>query len=142
MPKLSILEGCIAADRSGIRKKLERVDARKKETRQDHLEALFRVRNYVDQNYARPILLTELAKVARMTSFNLVRSFGQVYGQTPLQYVTERRLAAAHLMLERDSTSVLEVALAVGWSSVTSFSRAFKKKFRVPPISVKKSNLR
>lgn len=141
MPKINELEGCLAADRTGIRERVSKVQAQKISTKKDVYGALLRARRFIDKHFANPLELEELAKVAAMSPFKFNREFKQVFQCTPGQYLTERRLASAKRLLQKESHSVLEIALKVGWESVTSFNKAFRKTFGMSPLEFKKSNL-
>lgn len=141
MPKLSELEGCLAADRTGIRDRVNKVQAQKLSTQKDVYTALLRARRFIDKHFASPLMLDDLAKEAAMSPFKFNREFKQVFQCTPGQYLTERRLAYAQRLLHKESLSVLDIALSVGWESVTSFNKAFKKAFGLSPVEFRKSNL-
>lgn len=141
MPRLNELEGCIAADRTGIRKRIEAVKAVKYSTQKIVYESVLRVRKHIDAHYSDPTTLTILSKVGHTSQFKLNREFKQTFQVTPGQYLTERRLAAARILLKKENLSVLEIALRVGWESITSFNKAFKKAHGMSPLQFKKSNL-
>ena len=54
-----------------------------------------------------------------------MRSFHTVYGQTPIRYVTRRRIARAQDLLRAANLTVTEVCMAVGFTSLGSFSSRF-----------------
>jgi AraC family transcriptional activator of mtrCDE len=61
--------------------------------------------------------------------------FRAVTGDSPIRYVTRYRLAHAARMLRTTDRPISEIALTVGYESIFSFSRAFKRTFGVPPRS-------
>ncbi len=63
------------------------------------LPCLRRARDYVDRYYDRPLDLTELAGVAALSKFHFARSFEAAYGQTPMRYLTRRRIERAQDLL-------------------------------------------
>jgi AraC-like DNA-binding protein len=65
--------------------------------------------------------------------------FRTVVGQPPLQYVTEIRMQKAAELLELTDIPVKRIAAQVGYESVSAFSSAFKRRFGVPPISLRQS---
>lgn len=64
--------------------------------------------------------------MSRTKLFNRVR---EVTGQTPKQLLNEVRLFAADKLLAEGTMSVSEIADATGWSSVSYFSKSFKRRF-------------
>lgn len=59
--------------------------------------------------------------------------FGQLIGEPPLQYVTRCRLGKAARLLQTSSTRIPEIAKLVGYGSVASFHKAFKRSYQIGP---------
>ena len=74
-----------------------------------------------------------LARHAGMSRSAFYERFSELVGESPAQYLLERRMALAAFRLGDASTSVAEVARAVGYRSESSFSKAFKRRYGVPP---------
>jgi transcriptional regulator GlxA family with amidase domain len=87
--------------------------------------AIRRVRDHLDQHYATPITLTELATLAGMSKFHLIRTFRTAYGETPIRYLSRRRIERAQSLLRHANLTVTEVCVEVGFSSLGSFSSRF-----------------
>ena len=87
--------------------------------------ALRRVRDHIDRHAAAPLTLSDLAKLGGMSRFHLVRAFRAVYGETPIRYLSRRRIAMAQDLLRHANLTVTEVCMAVGFSSPGSFSTRF-----------------
>jgi AraC-like DNA-binding protein len=86
------------------------------------------------------VSITDAAREARMSSFHFIRRFGAMFGETPHQFRTRQRLAAAQRLLARGH-SVMDVCLDVGFSSPGSFSTLFARKVGVSPAAYQR-NLR
>ncbi len=71
-----------------------------------------------------------------MTRSTLFRYTKQVYGCSPKNLLKERRLEMAYAMLTKSTCSVSEVAYAVGFQSLSTFSRAFREKYNSPPTKI------
>jgi transcriptional regulator GlxA family with amidase domain len=87
--------------------------------------AIRRVRDHLDQHYATPVTLTELAALAGMSKFHLIRTFRTAYGETPIHYLSRRRIERAQNLLRHANLTVTEVCVEVGFSSLGSFSSRF-----------------
>jgi transcriptional regulator GlxA family with amidase domain len=87
--------------------------------------ALRRVHDHIDLHYADPLTLGELASLVRMSKFHLVRAFRAAYGETPMRYLTRRRIERAQDLLRSANLTVTEVCMLVGFSSLGSFSSRF-----------------
>ena len=66
-----------------------------------------------------------LATVAGVSKFHFARSFADVYGETPIRYLTRRRIERAQDLLRSANLTVTEICMAVGFSSLGSFSSRF-----------------
>lgn len=87
--------------------------------------AIRRVRDHVDRHYAEPITLATLSRLAGMSRFHLVRTFRAAYGDTPIRYLSRRRIERAQDLLRYANLTVTEVCVAVGFASLSSFSARF-----------------
>ena len=90
-----------------------------------NLAHLRRARDLMDREYARPLDVSALARTALMSSAHFSRQFRAVYGETPYAYLMTRRIERAKALLRAGELSVTEVCLAVGCTSLGSFSARF-----------------
>ena len=89
------------------------------------LARLRRARDLMDREYASPLDVAALARVALMSTAHFARQFRATYGETPYSYLMTRRIERAKALLRRGDLSVTEVCMAVGCSSLGSFSARF-----------------
>jgi AraC-like DNA-binding protein len=99
----------------------------------DLLVHLRRARDLVDREYAQPLDLDRLARVAGVSKYHFLRCFTQTYGRTPAQYLTERRIERAQDLLRSTNLTVTEICQLVGYTSLGSFSSRFRELVGVPP---------
>ena len=90
-----------------------------------NLARLRRVRDLMDREYASPIEVPALARVALMSTAHFARQFRATYGETPYSYLMTRRIEREKALLRRGDMSVTEVCMAVGCTSLGSFSARF-----------------
>jgi AraC-like DNA-binding protein len=88
---------------------------------------LRRARDHVDRNYAAALDLDRLAAVAGMSKYHFVRCFEASFGETPIRYVTRRRIERAQDLLRHANLTVTEICTAVGYASLGSFSSRFRE---------------
>jgi transcriptional regulator GlxA family with amidase domain len=88
---------------------------------------LLRARNHMDRRYAEPLDVEELAALAYMSRAHFIREFKRVFGETPYRYLQRRRVERAMFLLRHTDTSVTEICMAVGFSSLGTFSRTFSE---------------
>lgn len=76
---------------------------------------------------ARMWTLTELARACALSRTSFSKHFRVIAGMPPFTYLTEWRMRHAEHELRRDGSSVVKVALSVGYNSEAAFSIAFKR---------------
>jgi AraC-like DNA-binding protein len=89
------------------------------------LARLRRARDLMDREYASPLDVAALARTALMSPAHFSRQFRAAYGETPYAYLMTRRIERAKLLLRRGDQSVTDVCMAVGCTSLGSFSARF-----------------
>jgi AraC family transcriptional regulator len=94
---------------------------------------LFRVLDYIDRHLEGEVTLDSMASVACLSRFHFARAFKQAVGQSPRRYVTARRLERAKVLLTEDETPLVEIALALQFSSQANFTRAFRQSAGIAP---------
>ncbi len=92
-----------------------------------------RARNLMDAEYAAPLDVPALAKAAFMSPSHFSRRFRAIYGETPYSYLMTRRIERAKALLRRGDLTVTEVCVAVGCTSLGSFSARFTQLVGVSP---------
>ena len=86
---------------------------------------LRRARDHIDRHYQESLDLDRLAGVAGVSKFHFVRCFEAAYGETPIRYLTRRRIERAQDLLRGANLTVTEVCTVVGFASLGSFSSRF-----------------
>jgi AraC-like DNA-binding protein len=94
---------------------------------------LLRVRDLIDRAYAAPLDIPALARSAHVSESHFSRSFKAAFGETPHRYLLTRRLERAKALLRAGELTVTEVCLAVGFTSLGSFSTQFRRFVGVSP---------
>ncbi|WP_311083256.1 AraC family transcriptional regulator [Paenibacillus polymyxa] len=94
-----------------------------------------RVITRIKQDYAQPLHIDELARMAHMGPSSLHRHFKEVTALSPLQYLKRIRLQEARRLLLAESLDAADAASRVGYESPSHFSREYAKLFGLPPIS-------
>ncbi len=91
------------------------------------LPQLRQARDLADRHYAEPLDLEGLAAAAHVSRFHFARCFAETYGETPMRYLTRRRIERAQDLLRSANLTVTEVCMLVGFSSLGSFSSRFRE---------------
>jgi AraC-like DNA-binding protein len=88
----------------------------------------------LDRNISGPDFnVDQLCKKLYMSHTTLYRKINALSGEAPTEFIRSYRLKKGAELLKKDFGTVLEVALEVGFSSATYFTRCFKKKFHQLP---------
>jgi AraC family transcriptional regulator len=100
---------------------------------------LTRVREYIAANLEGDLTIAQLAKVACLSQFHFARAFKTAVGQPPHQYVSAHRLERAKEMLTRGDQPLLDIAIALNFSSQANFTRAFRAGTGMTPGQYRRS---
>jgi AraC-like DNA-binding protein len=92
-----------------------------------------KVFEYMNQNFDKPVSLSEAAKIANMTDVSFSRFFKKRTGITFIDSLMEMRLGQASRLLIDTTQSVAEIAYNCGFNNISNFNRIFKKKKNCTP---------
>ncbi len=90
------------------------------------------VREAIAERCSETLRLDELAALAGMSRYGLLRAFRAVYGLTPHAWQIDRRIVRARHLLD-SGMSLAETALALGFADQSHFQRAFKERVAATP---------
>lgn len=95
----------------------------------------------IDGHYDQPLRVAALAELCCMSGDHFIRRFREAVGQTPGQYLAERRVAAAAERLLLTDESIEQIAERCGFPNRFHFSRVFARHMGTPPATYRKSQL-
>ena len=96
---------------------------------------IFPVISYIDSHYSQKISIKSLANLCNMTQAQLSSSFQKAFGKTLLQYLRQVRIQKSCSLLDRTDDSILTIAYASGFSSISSFNRSFQELLEKTPAA-------
>ena len=102
------------------------------------LICLCRARDILRGVHDRHVSIDEVARHASMSTFQFIRQFQAVFGETPHQYRIRARLDRAKALLAHSDYSVTDVCMEVGFSSLGSFSDLFARRIGSPPSAYRR----
>jgi AraC family transcriptional regulator len=94
---------------------------------------LRKIADHVEDHLDGEIRIADLATLIGLSAGHLHRAFRATLGKTPLEFITERRVQRAMQMLARETASIAEIALRVGFQSPSHFTRTFRRMVGVNP---------
>jgi len=109
-------------------------------TNEKQIEAIIETKRFIDINYEKDLKLDFLSHIRFTSKFHLQRLFKRYYGQTPRQYLIDKRIEKGKENLKK-GMSVTETCFAVGFESLGSFSKLFKTKTGKSPSKYLKEQL-
>lgn len=92
---------------------------------------------YIESHLAEPMTLDEIAAIAGVSRFHIVRAFAAAVGLPMMRYVRARRLTEAARSLARGAPDILSLALEADYGSHEAFTRAFRDQFGTTPEAVR-----
>lgn len=128
---LCLLTALISEERGATEATM--LGARRRQTREELRRRCLIGKAYIDANHEDDVSLAQAAAAAGLSRTHFLRCFSQCFGETPHQALIRRRLEEAAAILRRRRATVAEVAVSVGYSNFSAFSRAFRRRFGVAP---------
>ena len=96
-------------------------------------ERVYRAAEILIHSMENPPSLAALSKMLSTSHVTLNQEFRQIFGTTVFGYLRQIRLNRARDLLEYGDTNVTETSLAVGYNSLSTFSRAFFDQHGITP---------
>jgi AraC family transcriptional regulator len=109
------------------RERIETLDCVRPATRLELYRRVAQAADYIDSHFERAFGLQELASVACLSRFHLLRLFRQIYGVTPHSYKEQKRVLVARRMLAAGALSRGEIAAQVGYATRRGLSAQLRR---------------
>ena len=93
--------------------------------------------DYIEENLDKELSCEEAARIACCSPYYFQRIFSYVSGVSLSEYIRRRKMTQAAFELQRTDRKVIEIALKYGYSSPTSFNRAFQNVHGITPTAAK-----
>lgn len=111
-------------------------------SQQSYNERIHQVVDYISEHVAEEMTLDLLASVACFSPYHFHRIFTSMIGETPRDYIERIKLEkAANRLCLMPNKSVSEIAIDCGFTSISTFSRSFKKYYKLSPSQYLKQHL-
>ena len=97
------------------------------------IDRIYQAREILSTNLENPPSIAELTKLVGISELTLRRGFRELFQTTIIQYLTQKRMEQAELLLRSQRLSVAEVSNSVGYSHLGYFAKVFKRQFGITP---------
>jgi AraC-like DNA-binding protein len=134
------LAGALARLKGDVSQGVEKVGAMRSSTRDELYRRLHRGRDFLSACYASPISVASAARAAKLSPAHFHRQFKALFRQTPMQFLQQRRLAAARSLLLGTDELVTNICFMIGFESLGSFSSLFRRRFGCSPNQYRRLN--
>lgn len=92
-----------------------------------HIKSINKALSYIHKNLESNLSLDNISKTAHFSPFHFHRIFKAFTKETLNQYIVRKRLEkASAVLLKKKNVTILELYLQFGFTSNSSFTRAFK----------------
>ncbi len=91
------------------------------------VQKLYGVKDYLDQNYQKKLLLDDIADSFYISKYHLCREFKKVFGSTIMDHLVMKRVTKAKELLRFSRMSIEDVALESGFADSSYFNKVFQK---------------
>lgn len=98
-----------------------------------------KVLSYIHNHLYEPIELNTLAEIACLSKDHFIRLFKHETSTTPLQFINQKKIEKAQLLLVTEDMPVKDIAFTVGFDDYSYFNRLFRKMTGVTPKEYKHS---
>ncbi len=106
----------------------------------DRNQAVRDAMDYADRSFQQPVRVADVAKHVGLTPAYFCRLFRKVTGITFVDYLTQRRVAEAKMLLKRTHMKMIDVAFEVGYADQSYFGRKFRQITGQTPSEFRKAN--
>ncbi len=96
------------------------------------------VLRYINRNISQPLSIDTLADIACVSRQHIIRLFKQNFNQTPMQFITRKKVGYAELQLLTTEKQVKNVAYDLGFNDYSYFIRLFRKQTGHTPAAYRK----
>lgn len=107
-------------------------------TKTKHTKEIKYIIDFIEENYAQNVSLTEISKSLNFTTSHLSRSFKDAVGISFCSYLQRKRMEQACHLLATTKHSISDIAEQVGYSDIKFFNQIFKKHIQITPLKFRK----
>jgi len=138
--QFKFLAARLLATHRDVARDIDRLTPVRAGTRLEVYRRVLIARDVMEAHLEVPLTVGEIAAVACFSPFHFLRSFKQVFGETPHQYLIRRRMERAKDLLLQTDLTVTNICLDLGFESLGSFSTLFLRHTGLSPEKFRRQN--
>ncbi|SEJ02092.1 AraC family transcriptional regulator [Propionispira arboris] len=108
----------------------------------NYIEVMNDAIEYIENNLQKTVRLDELAAKYYISRYHFYRIFRSLTNATLAEYITQRRLSEAAKKIKATKQSIIDIAFDYGFESPETFSRSFKRFFKITPLACRNLDFR
>ncbi len=112
---------------------------RQQNSKFETVDELFRIKKFINENFHQEISVSELAKLSGYSYDHFRHIFKKHIGRSPKQYITDKKIEHAKMLLSTSTMYVTDISISCGFSEISQFSILFKKHTGVTPSEYRRS---
>ncbi len=132
--QLHLLMEQLLCEHRNLKSNIDKLPFAKPSTRIEIFRRLNRAKDFIDSCFSQNITLVDLAQISCMAEHHFLRHFKNAFDITPHQYITQRRLNEAKMLLRKTEKPVSMIIHMIGFECPSSFGRLFKQYTSYTPI--------
>ena len=101
-------------------------------SREDY-RCLQKAREMIDHHFLHPLTIQQIAQECFLSETKLKQGFKTCFNCTVYEYIVEKRMEMAYRLLQKEKYKVKDVVWMVGYSNISHFIEAFKKRYGITP---------
>ncbi|MAG85832.1 MAG: hypothetical protein CMB97_00240 [Flavobacteriaceae bacterium] len=137
---IKLLEHCLQLDQQE-KNRVRQIPAAKKSTQKELLKRMQLAKDYIYSNYSNAEFnIKELSKLTHLSHFHFLRTFSQVFGITPYQYIKAIRIERAKYLIKTTNWPIQDIAFAVGFKEASAIYPIFKGRMQKTPQNYRQEN--
>ena len=109
------------------------IPVRRAATRREILRRVCLATDFIHSSYARPLMLSDMARAAFLSRHHFLRLFKQIHDVTPHEYLQRKRTCVAARLLRNSQRHVDEIVKEVGFDSRSTLFRALRRFHGITP---------
>ena len=91
------------------------------------------IKSFMEKNFDKPLKIEDYAYLTGRSLSTFRRDFKSFYNLTPQQWLKEKRMEKALILLKEGALNVTELSYEVGYENISYFIKSFRNRFGISP---------